>query len=158
LKGGMVYLAAIIDWYSKAVLSWRISNTMDSSLVMSVLHEALDRFGNPEIFNTDQGSQYTSHIHTDALSSRGITISMDGKGRATDNICIERFWRSAKCERIYLNEYGSLPELRTDLADYIDFYNNRRFHESLGYKKPMNVYKEGAINFKNQAQKTLQVA
>ncbi|WHN65016.1 IS3 family transposase [Cysteiniphilum sp. QT6929] len=158
LKGGMVYLAAIIDWYSKAVLSWRISNTMDSSLVMSVLHEALDRFGNPEIFNTDQGSQYTSHIHTEALSSRGITISMDGKGRATDNICIERFWRSAKCERIYLNEYGSLPELRSDLADYIDFYNHRRFHESLGYKKPMHVYKEGVINFKSQAQKTLQVA
>ena len=124
----MVYLAAIIDWHSKAVLSWRISNTMDSSLVMSVLHEALDRFGNPEIFNTDQGSQYTSHIHT-------------------DNICIERFWRSAKCERIYLNEYGSLPELRTDIADYIDFYNYRRFHENLGYKKPMNVYKEGGIDF-----------
>ncbi|WP_413226969.1 integrase core domain-containing protein [Cysteiniphilum marinum] len=93
-----------------------------------------------------------------ALSSRGITISIDGKGRATDNICIERFWRSAKCERIYLNEYGSLPELRSDLTDYIDFYNHRRFHESLGYKKPMNVYKEGALDFKSQAQKTLQVA
>ena len=83
---------------------------------------------------------------------------MDGKGRATDNICIERFWRSVKCERIYFNEYGSLPELRADLADYIDFYNHRRFHESLGYKKPMNVYKEGAIDFKGQAQKTSQVA
>ena len=150
LKGGIVYLAAIIDWYSKAVLSWRISNTMDSSLVMSVLHEALDRFGSPEIFNTDQGSQYTSHIHTEALSSRGITISMDGKGRATDNICIERFWRSAKCERIYLNKYVSLPELKSDLADYIDFYNHRRFHESLGYKKPMNVYKAGCLGAHNR--------
>ena len=158
LKGGMVYLAAIIDWHSKAVLSWRISNTMDSSLVMSVLHEALDCFGNPEIFNTDQGSQYTSHIHTEALSSRGVTISMDGKGRATDNICIERFWRSAKCERIYLNEYASLPELRADVADYIEFYNHRRFHESLGYKKPMNVYREGTIGFKNQVPEASRVA
>ena len=158
LKGGMVYLAAIIDWHSKAVLSWRISNTMDSSLVMSVLHEALDCFGNPEIFNTDQGSQYTSHIHTEALSSRGVTISMDGKGRATDNICIERFWRSAKCERIYLNEYASLPELRADVADYIEFYNHRIFHESLGYKKPMNVYREGTIGFKNQVPEASRVA
>ncbi len=84
--------------------------------------------------------------------------SIDCKGRATDNICIECFWRSAKCERIYLNEYGSVPELRVDVADYIEFYNHRRFHESLGYKKPMNVYKEGTIGFKNQVQKTLQAA
>ncbi|MFZ9036275.1 MAG: transposase, partial [Francisellaceae bacterium] len=132
--------------------------TMDSSLVMGVLNEALDRFGHPEIFNTDQGSQYTLHIHTKTLSDRGITISMDGKGRATDNICIERFWRSAKCERIYLNEYQSLPELRTDVADYIEFYNHRRFHETLNYKKPMNVYDEGATERKNKAQQALKVA
>jgi putative transposase len=105
-KGGMVYLAAIIDWHSKAVLSHRISNIMDSTLVMDVLDEALSRYSTPEIFNTDQGSQYTSEIHTQRLKNKGITISMDGKGRATDNICIERFWRSAKCERIYLNEYS----------------------------------------------------
>ena len=158
LKTGMVYLAAIIDWHSKAVLSWNISNTMDSSLVMGVLHDALDRFGQPEIFNTDQGSQYTSHIHTEALSSRGIEISMDGKGRATDNICIERFWRSAKCERIYLNEYQSLPELKADLADYIDFYNHRRFHETLAYKKPMNIYNAGITASNSQTQKLLKVA
>ena len=158
LSSGTVYLAAIIDWYSKAVLSWNISNTMDSSLVMGVLHDALDRFDKPEIFNTDQGSQYTSHIHTETLSSRGIEISMDGKGRATDNICIERFWRSAKCERIYLNEYNSLSELRDDVDDYIDFYNHRRFHETLSYKKPMNVYKEGIEEINRQIETTLKAA
>ena len=139
---GTVYLAAIIDWYSKAVLSWEISNTMDSSLVMRVLDDAIDRFGTPEIFNTDQGSQYTSYVHTQKLKDHGVIISMDGKGRATDHICIERFWRSAKCERIYLNEYKGLPDLRLDVADYIDFYNNRRFHESINYEKPMRFYWE----------------
>jgi putative transposase len=144
IKGGMVYLAAIIDWHSKAVLSWSISNTMDSDLVMGVLNEALRKYTHPEIFNTDQGSQYTSHIHTGTLKENGITISMDGKGRATDNICIERFWRSAKCEKIYLNEYNTLTELKDDVKTYIEFYNHRRFHETLGYKKPMNVYNEGS--------------
>ena len=139
---GTVYLAAIIDWHSKAVLSWDISNTMDSSLVIRVLDDAIDKFGIPEIFNTDQGSQYTSYVHTEKLKDHGVIISMDGKGRATDNICIERFWRSAKCERIYLNEYKSLPDLRLDVADYIDFYNNRRFHESINYEKPMTFYWE----------------
>lgn len=142
LSTGMVYLAAIIDWYSKAVLSWSISNTMDSSLVMGVLSEALNNFGSPEIFNTDQGSQYTSNAHTALLASKGITISMDGKGRATDNICIERFWRSAKCERIYLNQYKSMSELKIDVKDYIQFYNYNRFHQTLNYQKPMDVYKK----------------
>lgn len=140
INGGMVYLAAIIDWYSKAVLSWRISNTMDSTLTMDVLNEALALYGKPEIFNTDQGSQYTSHIHTQTLKDNGITISMDGKGRATDNICIERFWRSAKVERIYLNEYSTIKELNTDVEDYINFYNHKRFHQTLKYKKPMSFY------------------
>ena len=140
IAGGMVYMAAIIDWHSKAVLSHRISNTMDSQLVMSVLNEALEKYPHPEIFNTDQGSQYTSEVHTQKLKKLGITISMDGKGRATDNICIERFWRSAKVERIYLNEYQNISELTTDVDDYIDFYNHRRFHQTLDYKKPMDVY------------------
>ena len=140
INGGMVYLAAIIDWYSKAVLSWRISNTMDTDLVMGVLNEALFKYSKPEIFNTDQGSQYTSYIHTQKLKDNGITISMDGKGRATDNIAIERFWRSAKVERIYLNEYNTIKELKEDVTDYMEFYNYRRFHETLEYKKPMNVY------------------
>ena len=137
---GTVYLAAIIDWYSKAVLSWDISNTMDNSLVMRVLNEAIDNYGVPDIFNTDQGSQYTSKIHTQTLIDHGVIISMDGKGRATDNICIERFWRSAKCERIYLNQYKGISDLRDDVADYIDFYNKKRFHESLQYRKPIDVY------------------
>ena len=135
-------MAAIIDWHSKAVLSHRISNTMDTQLVMGVLNEALEKYPHPEIFNTDQGSQYTSEVHTQRLKNLGITISMDGKGRATDNICIERFWRSAKVERIYLNEYQTINDLTTDVDDYIDFYNHRRFHETLDYKKPMDVYQE----------------
>ena len=142
IAGGMVYMAAIIDWHSKAVLSYKISNTMDSQLVMSVLNEALEKYPHPEIFNTDQGSQYTSEVHTQRLKKLGITISMDGKGRATDNICIERFWRSAKVERIYLNAYQTINELTTDVDDYIEFYNNRRFHQTLDYKKPMDVYQE----------------
>ncbi|MDQ7059217.1 MAG: IS3 family transposase [Ghiorsea sp.] len=146
IGGGMVYLAAVIDWHSKAVLSHKISNTMDCTLVMDVLNQALDQYGQPEIFNTDQGSQYTSDIHTQRLKKKGIIISMDGKGRATDNICIERFWRSAKCERIYLNEYRSLTELKADVDNYIDFYNHRRFHETLQYKKPMNVYHESILS------------
>jgi len=134
---------------SKAVLSWRISNTMDTALVMGVLNEALLKYGKPEIFNTDQGSQYTSYIHTQTLKDNDITISMDGKGRATDNIAIERFWRSAKVERIYLNQYNTIKELKEDVADYMDFYNYRRFHETLEYKKPMNVYFESLkINMK----------
>ena len=140
INGGMVYMAAIIDWYSKAVLSWRISNTMDTALVMSVLDEALLKYGKPEIFNTDQGSQYTSFIHTQKLKDNGVIISMDGKGRATDNIAIERFWRSAKCERIYLNEYFTIKQLKEDVMDYMHFYNYKRFHQTLKYKKPMQVY------------------
>ena len=146
-------MAAIIDWHSKAVLSYKISNTMDTQLVMSVLNDALARYPHPEIFNTDQGSQYTSEVHTQRLKNLGITISMHpkgiwslrsgrGKGRATDNICIERFWRSAKVERIYLNEYQTINDLTTDVDDYIEFYNHRRFHQTLDYKKPMDVYQE----------------
>jgi putative transposase len=142
IAGGMVYMAAIIDWHSKAVLSHKISNTMDNQLVISVLNEALAKHPHPEIFNTDQGSQYTSEVHTQRLKNLGITISMNGKGRAIDNICIERFWRSAKCERIYLNEYQSINELTADVDEYIEFYNHRRFHQTLDYKKPMDVYQE----------------
>ncbi len=137
---GTVYLAAIIDWYSKAVLSYKIANTMDKFLVIDVLNNALDKYGTPEVFNTDQGSQYTSDAHTQILKTKGIIISMDSKGRATDNICIERFWRSAKYERIYLNQYDNIIDLKKDIADYIDFYNNKRFHQSINYAKPMEFY------------------
>jgi len=142
INGGTVYLAAIIDWYSKAVLSWKISNIMDTDFVMDVLNEALSKYSKPKIFNTDQGSQYTSYIHTQTLKDNGIIISMDSKGRATDNIAIERFWRSAKVERIYLNEYNSIKELKEDIKNYIFFYNYRRFHQTLDYKRPMEVYDE----------------
>ena len=155
IKGGFVYLAAIIDWYSKTVLSWRISNTMDSDLVMSVLEDALRSYGKPEIFNTDQGSQYTSYIHTGRLKNLGVTISMNGVGRSTDNICIERFWRSAKVEKIYLNEYERISHLKEDVREYIEFYNNRRFHESLKYKKPMEVYRESITINNEQFDKSL---
>jgi len=159
IAGGMVYLAAVIDWYSKAVLSWRISNTMDTALVMGVLDEALLKYGKPEIFNTDQGSQYTSYMHTQRLKDNGVTISMDGKGRATDNIAIERFWRSAKVERIYLNEYNTIKELKEDVSDYMEFYNYRRFHETLKYKKPMNVYFDSLqINDENYIKSDVKVS
>lgn len=140
INGGFVYLAAIIDWHSKAILSWKISNTMDSALVVDVLNAALADYGQPDIFNTDQGCQYTSNEHTQLLIDHGIKVSMDGKGRATDNIAIERFWRSAKYENIYLYEYNSLAQLKSGVAEYIEFYNHKRFHQSLGYQKPMNVY------------------
>jgi putative transposase len=135
-------LAAVIDWYSKAILSHKISNMMDESLVLDVLNAALEKHGTPEIFNTDQGSQYTSHKHTQRLLENGIKISMDGKGRATDNIAIERFWRSAKYENIYLQEYRTIRELKAGINEYVGFYNNRRFHQSLKYKKPMNIYND----------------
>jgi putative transposase len=110
INGGTVYLTAVLDWYSKAVLSWNISNIMDTDFVMDILNEALCNYPKPDIFNTDQGSQYTSYIHTQTLKDNGIAISMDSKGRATDNIAIERFWRSVKYERVYLNEYNSIKE------------------------------------------------
>ena len=140
VDGGFVYLAAVIDWHSKAILSHKISNTMDESLVIDVLKEALANHGIPEIFNTDQGSQYTSHKHTELLAQHNIKISMDGKGRATDNIAIERFWRSAKYENIYIQEYKTIRELKEGVQEYIDFYNYKRFHQSLKYQKPMDVY------------------
>jgi len=142
INGGTVYLAAVIDWHSKAVLSWNISNTMDTDFVMGVLDDALLKYPKPDIFNTDQGSQYTSYIHTKRLKDRGVKISMDSKGRATDNIAIERLWRSVKCERIYLNEYQNMQKLKDDLQNYFHFYNYYRFHQTLKYKRPMEVYNE----------------
>ena len=147
INGGTVYLAAIIDWYSKAVLSWGVSNTMDTDFVMGVLEEALKHNPKPEIFNTDQGSQYTSYIHTQTLKKLGIQISMDSIGRATDNIAIERLWRSVKYERIYLQEYLSMQELKEDLQNYFHFYNYHRFHQTLEYQKPMEVYNKERFRY-----------
>lgn len=140
IPGGFAYLAAVIDWHSKKILSYKVSNTMDSKLVTDVLTEAIAKYGAPEIFNTDQGSQYTSSNHTDLLLKHGIKISMDGKGRATDNIAIERFWRSAKYESIYIQEFKTIKEIKSSINEYIVFYNKRRFHQTLDYEKPENVY------------------
>jgi putative transposase len=143
IKGGHMYLAAIIDWHSRAILSYKISNTMDTTLVTDVLKDAIDNHGIPKIMNSDQGSQYRSREHIRILEENGIQISMNGKGRSIDNIAIERFFRTLKYDEIYLNEYKDAKELKRGVARFIEFYNFKRFHSSLGYKKPMNVYLEG---------------
>ena len=143
VKGGFMYLAAIIDWHSKALLAWKLSNTMDLSLTSDVLQEAISKYGTPEIFNSDQGSQYTAKEHTETVQKHGITISMNGKGRSIDNIAIERFFRTLKYEEIYIKEYNDIKELKMRIKDFITFYNYNRFHASLNYDKPMNVYLHG---------------
>ena len=139
LSHGFVYLVAVIDWHSRCVLSWKLSNTLDSDFCVDALKEALGH-GKPEIFNTDQGSQFTSDAFTGLLIKQGIEISMDGKGRALDNIFVERLWRTVKYENIYLNSYGSIPEVKSGLEAYFDFYNNERLHQSLKYRTPAEVY------------------
>ena len=140
LAHGFVYLVAVIDWYSRKVLSWRISNTLDTVFCVDCLEEALQRHGNPEIFNTDQGSQFTSERFTGALKDRGIAISMDGRGRALDNIFVERLWRSVKYEEVYLKGYRNAMELMLGLTEYFVFYNDERPHQSLGNRTPAAVY------------------
>lgn len=155
LEKGFVYLAAIIDWHSKKILSWKLSNTMDISLVTSVLHEALALYPAPEIFNTDQGSQYTAKVHTDILNKHNIKISMDGVGRATDNIAIERFWRTIKYEEIYLNEYKNIKALNRAIETYMYSYNKKRLHSTLGYKTPNEVYYQAINNLDSKGVKKL---
>lgn len=140
---GFLYLVAVMDWASRAVLSWRLSNTMDVSFCVSALEEALARFGRPEIFNTDQGSQFTSAAFTGTLAAAGIRISMDGRGRWMDNVFIERLWRSLKYENIYLHGYADGREAKAGIAEWIRFYNNARFHQSLGNRTPMAVWHDG---------------
>ena len=139
---GFLYLVAIIDWASRAVLAWRISNTMDTSFCLAALDDALARYGRPEIFNTDQGSQFTSAAFTGALAGAGIKISMDGRGRWMDNVFIERLWRSLKHEDIYLKGYADGREAKAGIANWIAFYNGRRLHQALGYRTPMAVWHE----------------
>lgn len=137
---GFCYLVAIIDWLSRRVLAWRLSNTLHTSFCLQALEEAIQRFGTPEIFNTDQGSQFTSDEFTEALLSCGIRISMDGQGRWVDNVFIERLWRSVKYEEVYLKAYDSISEARGELERYFEFYNMRRRHQSLDYQTPDKVY------------------
>jgi len=140
LRGGFVYLVAIMDWHSRKVLSWELSNTMEADFCVSALERAIRRYGTPEIFNTDQGSQFTSEAFTGVLKQHEIQISMDGKGRWMDNVFIERLWRSVKYEDIYLKEYHSVSALREGLEVYFHYYNNDRTHQSLNSLTPAEVY------------------
>lgn len=143
LKGGFVYLVAIMDWYSRKVLSWEVSASMEDSFCVSALERALRLYPAPEIFNSDQGSQFTSKHFTGVLKEAGITISMDGKGRCMDNIFIERLWRSVKYEEIYLKEYETVDALIQSLSKYFDFYNQERPHQTFGEATPEEVYRQG---------------
>lgn len=140
LRGGFVYLVAIMDWHSRKVLSWELSNTMDSHFCVSALERAIRLYGTPDIFNSDQGSQFTSDAFTDVLKQHHVKISMDGKGRWMDNVFIERLWRSVKYEEVYLKEYSSVEELRRGLAQYFQYYNHERTHQSLNNLTPAEVY------------------
>ena len=143
LHKGTAYLVAIIDLYSRKILSWRISNTLSTSFCVEALNEALDKFGEPEIFNTDQGCQFTSDEFTQVLLDRQILISMDGKGRALDNIFIERFWRTIKYDFIFYNDFETIPQLTKGVSWFIDYYNKRRPHLSLNKWTPEAVYGNG---------------
>ncbi len=136
---GFVYLVAIMDWHSRKVLSWRLSNTMETDFCVDALEEAIDRYGGPEIFNTDQGAQFTSAAFTGVLKAAGVTVSMDGKGRWIDNVFVERLWRSIKYEEIYLRAYDSVSEARSRIGEYMRFYNSDRKHQSL-QKTPDQAY------------------
>jgi putative transposase len=143
LARGFAYLVAIIDWYSRRVLAWRISNSMDASFCVDCLEDALRHHGKPEVFNSDQGSQFTSDAFTGVLKREGVAISMDGRGRALDNIFVERLWRNVKYEDVYLKGYANMAELTVGLAQYFAFYNAERPHQALGYETPEQVYRAG---------------
>ena len=137
---GFVYLVAIMDWYSRRVLSWRLSITMETDFCVEALTEAIERYGAPDIFNTDQGAQFTCSAFINTLEVEGIKISMDGKGRCIDNIFIERLWRSLKYEECYLKAYTSVAEARASIGAWIKFYNHERLHQALGYQTPGKTY------------------
>ena len=139
LTGGFVYLMAVIDWYSRYVLSWRLSNSLEVNFCVEGLLEALNK-GRPEIFNTDQDSQFTSNDFLNPLLEREVRVSMDGRGRAFDNIFVERLWRSVKYEEVYIKEYSGVKDAKKSLAEYFTHYNERRPHQSLGYKTPLEMH------------------
>jgi putative transposase len=141
LRHGFLYLVAVMDWYSRYVLSWRLSNTLTGSFCLEALEEALSQV-RPEIFNSDQGSQFTATAFTSRLDSAGVAISMDGRGRAIDNVFIERLWRSVKYEEVYLRDYADGWQAEASLAAYFRFYNQERIHQALGYRTPWDVYRE----------------
>ncbi len=139
MTAGFMYLAAVIDWYSRYVVAWRLSNTLDGAFCLEMLEEAL-RGGCPEVFNTDQGVQFTAAAFTGRLLSAGVAVSMDGRGRALDNVFVERLWRSVKYEDIYIKGYDAVPGLHLGLGRYFAFYNDERLHQSLDYRTPATVY------------------
>jgi putative transposase len=141
MRRGFLYLAAVIDWYSRYVLSWELSLTLEKHFCINALEKSL-ALGHPEIFNTDQGSQFTSNDFTGILQDKGIQISMDGRGRVFDNIFVERLWRSLKQEEVYLKDYESVRDAEYELSRYFEFYNHERHHQSIGYKRPAEVYFE----------------
>jgi putative transposase len=140
MRRGFMYLTAVIDWYSRYVLSWRLSNTLDRRFCLEALDQALSR-ARPEIFNTDQGSQFTSREYTGRLKEAGIAVSRDGRGRALDNVFVERLWRSVKYEDIHIKDYERIPELESGLTAYFQFYDEERPHQSLDYQTPGEVYR-----------------
>ena len=137
---GFVYLVAIIDWYSRTVLSWKLSNTLDTRFCVEALEEALRRWGKPDIFNTDQGAQFTAEAWVEVLKANGIQISMDGKGRCIDNIFVERLWRSVKYEEVYLHAYDDMLDAKAGLGRYFGYFNDERPHQALGYSVPSQIY------------------
>lgn len=139
---GFVYVVAIIDWYSRRVLSWRLSNTLDTTFCVEALTEALDRWGPPEIFNSDQGAQFTSDDFTSVLLAAGVRISMDGKGRWRDNVFVERLWRSLKYEEVYLKAYDTVSEARHGIGAYFAYFNDERPHQGLDYQTPAVIYRQ----------------
>ena len=152
---GFVYLVAVMDWFSRRVLAWRLSITMETDFCVDALREAMDRHGRPEIFNTDQGVQFTSAMFLDELSSRGLRISMDGKGRFLDNIFIERLWRSLKYEEVYIKAYGSVVEARQGIGAWLGFYNEKRPHQALDYRTPRAVFNNQTCNHVGNASASL---
>jgi putative transposase len=145
MRKGFLYLVAVMDWHSRKVLSWRLSNTMDTDFCISALEEALAKYGKPDIFNTDQGSQFTSAAFTNVLRDNSIRISMDGRGRWLDNVFIERLWRSLKYECVYLHAFESGSEARANIGKWIDFYNRHRPHSSLGGIPPDSYHEQGLL-------------
>jgi putative transposase len=141
LRHGFLYLVAVMDWFSRHVLSWRLSNTLDGGFCLEALDEALSA-ARPEIFNSDQGSQFTAAAFTSRLESRGVAVSMDGRGRALDNVFVERLWRSVKYEEVYLHDYADGWEAQQRLGAYFRFYSHQRIHQALGYRTPADVYRQ----------------
>ena len=155
---GFVYLVAVMDWFSRRVLAWRVSITMETDFCVEALREAMGRFGQPDIFNTDQGAQFTSTDFVGELAARGVRISMDGRGRYLDNIYIERLWRSLKYEEVFIKAYGTVIEARRSLGKWLGFYNDERPHQALGYRTPREIFEGDACEHVDNASASLRDA